>query len=311
LLSSESELDLKVVNVNCAMYCWFIILIVFSVAFVTGSMYSTVLKDAGRIPKRKYLQKVNHKKRQEVYRFKRRVFNKEGNEEVGKEVPEEDEGMEGDKEERLDEENEYGDVQYEQEVDLDDNEKGNEEEEEEEEEKEEKGEEIEKEKGEEEEEEEEEGDDDEFLDMDSSFLDDSMASSDSERWSTDDSDDSDSSGMSSIASLRNEEVQQVHREANKVVMEIDGTLINVLNGWYLKNKILDIGPNLVAQLWQPSIVTRELLPDIPLYVGGNGTSRSLSVDIMSFLNEFTLTLNQRNKMERALMMVSFNLLVHQ
>jgi hypothetical protein len=276
------------------MYCWFIILIVFSVAFVTGSMYSTVLKDAEkdaeRIPKRKYLQKVNHKKRQEVYRFKRRVFNKEGNEEVGKEVPEEDEGMEGDKEERLDEENEYGDVQYEQEVDLDDNEK---------------------EKGEEEEEEEEEGDDDEFLDMDSSFLDDSMASSDSERWSTDDSDDSDSSGMSSIASLRNEEVQQVHREANKVVMEIDGTLINVLNGWYLKNKILDIGPNLVAQLWQPSIVTRELLPDIPLYVGGNGTSRSLSVDIMSFLNEFTLTLNQRNKMERALMMVSFNLLVHQ
>jgi hypothetical protein len=273
-------------------------------------MYKDVLKDAGRMlddgGKRKYLQKVNNKKRQEVYRFKRRVFNKEGNEEVGKEVPEEDEGMEGDKEERLDEENEYDDVQYEQEVDLDDNEKGNEEEEEEEE-----GEEIEKEKGEgeeeEEEEEEEEGNDDEFLDMDSSFLDDSMASSDSERWSTDDSDDSDSSGMSSIASLRNEEVQQVHREANKVVMEIDGILINVLNGWYLKNKILDIGPNLVAQLWQPSIVTRELLPDIPLYVGGNGTSRSLSVDIMSFLNEFTLTLNQRNKMERALMMVSFNL----
>ena len=61
--------------------------------------------------KRRYLHKVKDNKRKVPYRFKRRVFNKEGNEEVGKEVPEEDEGMEGDKEERLDEENEYGDVQ--------------------------------------------------------------------------------------------------------------------------------------------------------------------------------------------------------
>ena len=158
-----------------------------------------------------------------------------------------------------------------------------------------------------EDEEEAEGDP-EFLDVDSSFVDDLDVVSCSDDWSTDSSESNSDSDEreDDILSFRNEESEHEDEDMHqlKVVMQVDGTLVNVLNGWYLKNRIINIEDTLGAPLWQPPIEAEKFISDTPLYLGGPGTSRSLAANIITFINEFSHTVNQRKKMERALMMVS-------
>ena len=159
--------------------------------------------------------------------------------------------------------------------------------------------------------EEEHEEDEEFKDVDSSFVDDDSDSDGNWSIDSDDSDDDDSNDDSDEGAAYlpiNEESE--HEEdlgilPNKVVMELDGTLVNVLNGWYRSKGIIMNG-SLMAPYnhWQANYVSEEvLLPITPLFNGSFGTTKSLAVDIMSFLNDFSLTVNQRNKMEKALMMV--------
>jgi len=158
-----------------------------------------------------------------------------------------------------------------------------------------------------EDEEEAEGDQ-EFLDVDSSFVDDLDVVSCSDDWSTDSSESNSDSDEreDDILSFRNEESEHEDEDMHqlKVVMQVDGTLVNVLNAWYLKNRIINIEDTLGAPLWQPPIEAEKFISDTPLYLGGPGTSRSLAANIITFINEFSHTVNQRKKMERALMMVS-------
>ena len=158
-----------------------------------------------------------------------------------------------------------------------------------------------------EDEEEAEGDP-EFLDVDSSFVDDLDVVSCSDDWSTDSSESNSDSDEreDDILSFRNEESEHEDEDMHqlKVVMQVDGTLVNVLNAWYLKNRIINIEDTLGAPLWQPPIEAEKFISDTPLYLGGPGTSRSLAANIITFINEFSHTVNQRKKMERALMMVS-------
>ncbi len=119
--------------------------------------------------------------------------------------------------------------------------------------------------------EEEYGEDPEFLDVDSSFVDDLDGGSYSDLWSTDSSEsdsDSDESEDDNL-SFRNEESEHEDEDMHqlKVVMQIDGTLVNVLNGWYLKNRIINIVDTLGAPLWQPPIEAENLISDTPLNLG--------------------------------------------
>ena len=157
--------------------------------------------------------------------------------------------------------------------------------------------------------EEEAEEDQEFLDVDSSFVDDlDGVSLGDDDWSTDSSESNSDSDEreDDILSFRNEESEHEDEDMHqlKVVMQVDGTLVNVLNGWYLKNRIINIEDTLGAPLWQPPIEAEKFISDTPLYLGGPGTSRSLAANIITFINEFSHTVNQRKKMERALMMVS-------
>jgi hypothetical protein len=113
--------------------------------------------------------------------------------------------------------------------------------------------------------------DQEFLDVDSSFVDDLDGVSCSDDWSTDSSESNSDSDEreDDILSFRNEESEHEDEDMHqlKVVMQVDGTLVNVLNGWYLKNNIINIEDTLGAPLWQPPVEAEKFISDTPLYLG--------------------------------------------